>query len=180
MFKQVFMFCIIAVLLGLGARIIQLEPVPFWGFPKPLELIQPKPLGAAELVKTEIDEAFAPSDQAYAVDYATCFSLYGKRKKENIQFVDARAEDLYAAGHIPGATNIPFEFLDKYAAKMDALPKDNLIVIYCDGGDCHLSHDLAEYALASGWTRLAVFEGGWAEWTAESDFIATGPDTQQE
>jgi rhodanese-related sulfurtransferase len=179
MFKQVFTFCIIAILLGLGARVVQENPVPFWGFPRPIDLLPVPTTMAAEAANKNINEAFAPAQQPYAVDYMTVFGLYAKRKKENIHFVDARDEDLFAAGHIPGSVNIPFENLNESVSALEQIPRDELLVIYCDGGDCHLSHDLAEYALASGWTRIAVYEDGWEEWSVESDFIAKGNGEDQ-
>lgn len=175
MIKQVFMICILAVLVGLGARVIQDHPVPFWGFPEPMKMIEPKGAIAAAKVMS-LDEAFAPADQPYAIDYSTTMGLYSKRKRENIHFIDSRDPDLYAAGHIPGAVNIPYEELADYIDKLNAIPQDQIVVFYCDGGDCHISHDLAEYALSSGWRRICIYVGGWEEWCLESDFIAKGTE----
>ena len=36
---------------------------------------------------------------------------------ENAALVDVRSEDEYAAGHIPGAVNIPLERIDEIAAR---------------------------------------------------------------
>jgi len=173
--KQISTLFIAAVLLGLGARVTTQSDMPFWGYWKPIELVTPKVSIAddATTAAASMDSAFAPSDKPYDVNLATTMVLYMKRKKENIHFVDAREDTLYKVGHIPGALNVPFEHLDTHGDAFLALPKDNLIVLYCDGGDCHLSHDLAEFALANGFRRLAVFTGGWAEWSKETDMIAT-------
>lgn len=156
---------------------MQENPVPFWGFPEPIKLL-PTPPDAKAIERVSPDEAFKPADFPYEVDYGAAMGLYSKRKRESIHFIDAREPDLFAAGHIPGAVNIPYEFLGEHIKKLDAIPKNELIVIYCDGGDCHLSHDLAEMALSQGYRRLCVFVEGWEVWSAESDFIATDADTE--
>lgn len=171
--KQLSTLMIAAVLLGLGARVATHSDLPFWGYWKPIELIAPKDLIAGDTM-AKPDSAFAKSDQAYEINLATAMVLYMKRNKSNIHFVDSREDTLYKEGHIPGALNVAFDHLDRDGEKFLALPKDELIVIYCDGGDCHLSHDLAEFALAQGYGRLAVFTGGWAEWSTETEMVETG------
>jgi rhodanese-related sulfurtransferase len=175
MYKQIFTIIALSILLGLGTRVIQDNPVPFWGFPEPIKLIQPG--GAiAETTIVSPNEDFTPADKPYGINYVTMMGLFSKQKKDSIHFVDSREPDLYAAGHIPGAVNIPFEKIGEYLPVLNLIPKEQLIVIYCDGGDCHLSHDLAEYALSQGWNRICVYQGGWAEWSKESDFVATGAE----
>ena len=168
--RQLVLLVGVSVLLGIGARTVQKQTVPFWGFPKPMELLAPKAIAGPDAVSP--DSAFAPAEQPYRVDLSTAVGLYMKRTKNNIHFVDAREPKLYAEGHIAGAVNIPFERLAEYGEI--TIPKADLVVIYCDGGDCHLSNDLAEYMLQNGWQRLAVYEGGWEEWSKETEFIATG------
>jgi rhodanese-related sulfurtransferase len=172
--RQLLLMVGVSVILGLGARGIQKSNVPFWGFPKPLEMITPKDAIAVEGVSP--DSAFAPADKPYKVNLATTMGLYMKRKKNNVHFIDARESKLYGEGHIPGAVNIPFEHLAEQEAI--AIPKDDLVVLYCDGGDCHLSNDLAAYMLEGGWKRVAVYEGGWAEWSTETEFVATGAEAE--
>jgi len=168
--RQFLMMLVAAVLLGLGARVVQKSPVPFWGFPRPMELIQPK-TAFAGVNTASPDSAFTPSDKAYMVDLSATMGLYMKRSKYNVHFIDARDPTLYAAGHIPGAVNIPFEKVGEYADALSKMPAGDMYLLYCDGGDCHLSKDLAEYLLGQGYKRLAVYEGGWAEWSKETEFI---------
>lgn len=171
--RQLFAMVVLAVLLGLGARVVQHRPVPFWGWPRPAELIQPVvPIAGAETTVSP-DSAFVPADHAYKIDLSAAIGLYMKSKKNHIHFIDARDPKLYGVGHIPGATNIPFEKLTQYADSLNQFPKSDLSVLYCDGGDCHLSLDLSEYMLGKGWKRIAVYEGGWAEWSKETDMVET-------
>jgi len=169
--KQISTLLIAAVLLGLGTRVATKNETPFWGFPEPIKLLAPPTVAAEGAAKP--DSFFAKASQPYEVDLATTMVLYMKRSKSNIHFVDAREAKLFAEGHIPGALNVSYDHIDKEGEKFLALPKDDLIVLYCDGGDCHLSHDLSEWALANGYGRLAVFTGGWAEWSKETEMIET-------
>jgi rhodanese-related sulfurtransferase len=171
--RQLLLMAALSVLLGLGARMVQKPPVPFWGFPKNLDLIKPAvPFAEAESTVSP-DSAFVPADHAYKIDLSAAVSLYMRRKKLNIHFIDARDPKLYVAGRIPGAVNIPFEKIATYGDSLNQFPKTDLTVLYCDGGDCHLSNDLSEYMLGKGWKRLAVYQGGWAEWSTETDFVET-------
>lgn len=168
--RQFLVMLVAAVLLGVGARVVQKTTVPFWGFPKPIELIQPK-MGFAAVNTASPDSAFVPAEQAYLVDFSTTMGLYSKRTKYNVHFIDARDVPLYNAGHIPGAVNIPFEKVAQYTEAFNSMPAGDLYLLYCDGGDCHLSKDLAEYMQGKGYKRLAVYEGGWNEWSKETEFI---------
>jgi rhodanese-related sulfurtransferase len=167
--QQLLVMVALSVLLGLGARVVQKQPVPFWGFPKPIALIQPKD-AFADVNTVSAEDAFPPSDKPYEVKLATAIGLYSKQKKANVHFIDARDPKLYAEGHIIGATNVPFEKVGEYQDTLNTIPKTELAVLYCDGGDCHLSHDLSEYMISHGWTRVAVYTGGWAEWSKETEF----------
>lgn len=168
--RQLLLMAAASVLLGLGARWAQKETVPFWGFPKPIELIQPK-AAIAKPESVEPDSAFLPADQPYELDFATTMGLYMKRKKANVHFVDARVPELYEAGHIPAAINLPAVQIEEYMAQLDSIPKPELVIAYCDGPECHDSHDLAALMNARGWKRVAVFIGGWEVWAEETDFV---------
>lgn len=159
-----------AVLLGAGARILHKEPIPLWGYPKAMEMIQPKST-FAQPSSVSPDSVFAPADFPYKVNLSEAMGLYMKRKKMGIDFIDTREHELYREGHITGAVNIPYVKLADYADSLERIPKDRILVLYCDGGECTLSLDLAEYLIPAGWKRVAVFEGGWAAWSAETDFV---------
>ena len=89
-------------------------------------------------------------------------------------FIDARRSDQFEKGHIPGSLNIyAYEFGDNIPKVMN-LSKDRLILIYCDGGLCELSHDLSEELITFGFKKIVIYQGGWEEWS-ETDYPkATG------
>ena len=102
-------------------------------------------------------EAFS---EPQAIKLEQAFALY----KKNILFIDARDESDYLAGHITGAINIPFEDLDNYKEKIEQIPKDKPVVVYCAGSECDLSVLLGDILFERGYKQVYVFFGGWVEW----------------
>lgn len=76
--------------------------------------------------------------------------------------IDVRPADEYAAGHIPGAINIPAGELPRRLAE---LPQDKEIVAYCRGPYCVLAFDAVEALRRSGFQARRL-EDGWPEWKA--------------
>lgn len=83
-------------------------------------------------------------------------------------FVDARSEFDYKLGHIKGAVNLPLKSATKGADILPDVPKDRMVVTYCDGANCNSSIDLAARLYASGFSSVRIFFGGWEEWRARS------------
>jgi rhodanese-related sulfurtransferase len=71
----------------------------------------------------------------------------------------------FAAGHLPGAINLPLEGFAETAARL--LPdRAAETVVYCASATCQNS-DLAERQLrALGYERVRVYKGGKAAWKA--------------
>jgi len=56
-----------------------------------------------------------------------------RAKKGLVTVLDVRPEEEYAAGHLPGAINVPIEKLESYLSK---LPKRKEVIAYCCGPCC--------------------------------------------
>jgi len=79
--------------------------------------------------------------------------------------IDARAVELYADGHLPGARSLPLgEMEEQLEAFRQAVPTDVVIITYCNGYGCPDSFDQGVRLLAEGWRDVRVFEGGYPEW----------------
>ncbi len=121
-------------------------------------------LVARELVETSaagVDTLETAESPALAViGFAEADVLF---QKELAAFVDARDAEKFAAGHIPGAINLPTSAYRDGEADLP-LPKGFLVVIYCDGGHCELSHELADLLVDDGYRKVRVYEGGYEEW----------------
>ena len=89
--------------------------------------------------------------------------------------IDARDPSEYAQGHIPGAVNMPFEQVatdTERLEKFDAQGKP--IIIYCGGGTCEVSMNLAFSMVSAGQKKVLVYMGGWPDWASSGYPVATG------
>ena len=80
-------------------------------------------------------------------------------------FVDARESEEFELSHIAGAINIPFDYYDEYMDAIDVLKYDDIFIIYCSGGECSLSLDLADVFFGEkAFENVFVFEEGLPAW----------------
>jgi rhodanese-related sulfurtransferase len=83
-----------------------------------------------------------------------------------VAFIDARHDEEYQAGHIPGAYQLDYYYKEKYLPPLlDLLRLAEQIVVYCNGGNCDDSEWTA-VLLADIVPRekLLVYGGGITEW----------------
>lgn len=102
-----------------------------------------------------------------------------RREQGLIVFVDARADEPFEAGHIPGAVQCDHYQLDKYIADvMDKTRIADQVIVYCNGGQCEDSIFMCQNLLERGLAYEAVFlyEGGWKEWEKSGMPIAEGKE----
>ena len=79
-----------------------------------------------------------------------------------VTVLDVRPEDEYAAGHVPGAINVPIEKLEGYLSK---LPKRKQVIAYCRGPYCLMSFEAVEKLRRRGFKAMRL-EDGFPEWRA--------------
>jgi rhodanese-related sulfurtransferase len=87
-------------------------------------------------------------------------------KNTDMVLIDSRPKrKKYDKGHIPTAISIPDMQFNKM---MDQLPADKgkLLVFYCGGFKCKLSHKSAKKAIGLGYTKVKVFAAGYPTWRA--------------
>ncbi len=84
-----------------------------------------------------------------------------KRAKQGLVTVlDVRPAEEYAAGHVPGAVNVPLKELEGYLKNLDAQQE---IVAYCRGPHCILAFDAVAALRDKGLTARRL-EDGFPEW----------------
>ncbi len=84
-------------------------------------------------------------------------------------FVDARGDEAYQGGHIPGAYQFDRYYPDKFVGTiLPACSPAEKIVVYCHGGNCEDSEFAA--VMLSEWgigkDKLLVYGGGITEWSS--------------
>jgi rhodanese-related sulfurtransferase len=86
-------------------------------------------------------------------------------EKKKAVFIDARDALQYGEGHIQGARNLPWHSVDDlFMDVMQNMSHDTLIITYCDGESCNLSHDLASFLKDMGFPNVNVLVNGWTLW----------------
>jgi len=108
----------------------------------------------------------------HLVDYDFVKQWVGIPAKKGVMLIDARPTGRkYNPGHIAGAVNIPD---DKFEQMKDQLPQDKstLLIYYCEGPECVLSHNSARKAEALGYTNVKVYTNGYPEWVAKGEIGA--------
>lgn len=101
----------------------------------------------------------AHRDEMEAVPAA---ELLERAKKGLVTVLDVRPREEYAAGHIPGAINVPLEKLESFLSR---LPKRKEVVAYCRGPYCLMSFEAVEKLRSRGW-RARRLANGLPEWRA--------------
>lgn len=94
-----------------------------------------------------------------------CSDVYRSRQEGQVDYVlvDVRGEAAYAAGHVPGAINIPHRLMS--TERMAEFPRDTLFVVYCAGPHCNGVHRAAVRLASLGYAVKEMIGGvtGWLD-----------------
>ena len=137
------------------------EQTPAATIPEPTTLAQPVSQQVQQSVKEQ--PAFVPAPgvvreitHAQFKTFLTAGPYY---------LIDARGAEKYAEGHIANAVNFyGGEAEARIPDMLQQVPKDRVILIYCDGGECELSHHVADVLKRFAYGPIFIYTGGWAEW----------------
>lgn len=101
-------------------------------------------------------------------------------RPEGVMIIDSRPyKTKHVLGYIPTSVSIPDSEFEKRASE---LPKDKnaLLIFYCEGYACKLSHNSAKKAQALGYTNVKVYAGGYPVWKSEGRYTAIGTPVVEE
>ena len=153
--------------LGLSANQFRTAPLPLVYSPKAVRIQDAvAKLGGEAPAASEL-ASLAVAGRVQYLDLVSFREIVEGKEKGTI--IDARPGIFHELGHVPGAINLSREeFEADYAAHRSMLEKDRsrLMVIYCSDSDCEDSQLVADALVKLGYTQVAVFKGGWSEWTA--------------
>ena len=83
-------------------------------------------------------------------------------KRTDILIVDVQPKGVYDVAHVKGAVNFPW---DSDLKDSGNLPKDKLLIFYCDCSHEEDSTDAATQLMEKfGYTNIKLLEGGWSNW----------------
>ncbi|MFY9552418.1 MAG: rhodanese-like domain-containing protein [Thermoanaerobaculia bacterium] len=101
-------------------------------------------------------------------------------EQKSVPFLDARRTSVYRQGHVPGAR--PFSVweadVDDKVKALFAEGRDQAapIVVYCSGGDCEDSHNLAEKLYRVGFDNVLVYKDGFPDWEKRNLPVTKGSE----
>lgn len=92
-----------------------------------------------------------------------------RREQDGVIFIDARDEEHYVAGHIPGAFHFDrFRPQDYLPNVVQVCQTAEQMVFYCNGGECDDSEHAAimlRDSLGIPKEKVFIYGGGFTEWT---------------
>ena len=97
-----------------------------------------------------------------ALDPMPVDELLERARKGEVTVLDVRPAEEYAAGHLPGAVNIPLVELEKH---LEELRNSKEVVAYCRGPHCVLAFDAVERLRGLG-IEARRMQDGFPEWKA--------------
>jgi len=98
--------------------------------------------------------------QKDALEPVPAKELLDRARKGLVTVLDVRPPEEFAAGHLPGAVNIPIHELEK---RLGELPKRREVVAYCRGPYCLMSYDAVALLRKKG-RKARRLEAGLPEW----------------
>lgn len=91
-------------------------------------------------------------------------SLWQKIERgDELVLVDALSPTSYAASHLPGAINMPLEWVDERARRR--IPdRDTEVVVYCASSTCESSVEVANRLIELGYRNVGHYVEGKRDW----------------
>jgi rhodanese-related sulfurtransferase len=154
--RQLVYLAALSVILGMVANTVSPNKIPMVGTYRQLS-------GSDSIV---VPPAAQPGDPPY-ISLEVALLDFGSGKAI---FVDAREQEEWMCGTIPGAISVPFEYLPEgdlslyFDSVFEGAAKNTPIVTFCSGEECDLSLHLGRNLQALGYTGAKIFFGGAREW----------------
>ncbi len=95
--------------------------------------------------------------------------LLERAREGLVSVLDVRPAEEFAAGHLPGAINIPLDELERH---LDQLDPQQEVVAYCRGPHCVLAFDAVAKLRQKG-LKARRLEGGLPEWQLQGHPVET-------
>jgi len=95
--------------------------------------------------------------------------LIEKMKKDEVIILDVRPEEEYKMAHIENAISLPLKELE---SRLNEIPDDKEIVVYCRGPFCLMADEAAEL-LSKNSFNAARLERGFPDWAMQKLPVAT-------
>ncbi|MBI3766517.1 MAG: rhodanese-like domain-containing protein [Ignavibacteriales bacterium] len=78
--------------------------------------------------------------------------------------LDARSAEDFQKGHIKGAKNVPGQEVDQHFAELVIIPRDTLVIVYCNNPECHLGRMVIDFMSVMEFKSMVLYDDGWDGW----------------
>ena len=158
-FKAALLLVVGAALTGVAVNALRSKPLP-WEHRSQAQRLDES---VARLIKARAAPG-AVAPEFVLADEVTAFT----EGDERVMVFDVRPDLFFQDGRIPGAKNFPREDFEKlYPQYADAISKAPCVIVYCAGSFCEESEKMAEALRKLGHKNIAVYKGGWEEWSQQ-------------
>lgn len=142
---------------------LSLNPNTLTPAPIPTPTPSPSPSTDPGQAPAQSDPAAAPLE--VRITLAQAKALYDSLAAD---FIDAREPFEFNPGHIPGAYNLTQSHFagSKTPEALEILDPTRPVVIYCGGGECHASENVAILLQQAGFTSIHIMIDGFPAWVA--------------
>jgi rhodanese-related sulfurtransferase len=125
-----------------------------------------------EVATADSNEALRHFERLLTLE-TDCWDVHESMSSGNVDFVllDVRGPQLFQAGHVPGAINLPHGKINE--RNLSGYSTDTLFVVYCGGPHCN-GADRAAADLARLGRKVKKMIGGIEGWKDEGFDLATG------
>ncbi len=154
-----------------GTNQVPVAPTPVQALPGPPETNEPS--AAAQLSERLRGKGL----QELKLNQVEILFRDPRRQDGRVIFVDARNQDDYQEGHIPGAYELdPYHPEKEFGTVLPICQGAEEVVVYCTGGDCEDSDTAAILLQDDGVPdrKLFVYGGGFTAWEAARLPVETG------
>jgi len=87
--------------------------------------------------------------------------------KADAILIDARRRRDYEAGTIPRSLSLPVDATPSKRQKaLASIATDKQVIVYCQSAHCGYADEVARYLKFSGVKDVAIYRGGYREWSA--------------
>ncbi len=86
-----------------------------------------------------------------------------RAQAEEVAWIDARSEERFAEGHVPGALHLNEQTFDADPEVFFTLQNfyDKPVFVYCDGAACKASHKIADRLREMRFAEVIIVKDGW-------------------
>ena len=96
--------------------------------------------------------------------------LLRRLRSGSVTVLDVRPSEEFAAGHLPGAVNVPLQELER---RLSELPRKSEVVAYCRGPYCLLAYEAVARLRSHGMKARRLMDG-FPEWKLAGRPVETG------